>query len=223
MEISQTPQANPAGPGAAATDSATAGGNFGQSDYMTFLRMLTVQMQNQDPLNPMSSSDFAVQLATFSGVEQQTQTNQLLQSMRGRMGLADLGSWVGMEVLSDKGARFDGTPVALDPALPPEAERGLILIRNAAGSIVETIEVAPGTRDIVWDGRTLTGTEAPHGPYHFTLETYRGGELLDARSVGAYQRVTEARRGEDGIELVLAGGARVDSVAVMGLRRPADG
>lgn len=37
------------------------------SDFNTFLRMLTVQMQNQDPLKPIESSDFAVQLATFSG------------------------------------------------------------------------------------------------------------------------------------------------------------
>ena len=38
------------------------------SDYETFLKMLTVQMQNQDPLNPVESSDFAAQLATFSSV-----------------------------------------------------------------------------------------------------------------------------------------------------------
>ena len=40
------------------------------TDFETFLRMLTVQMQNQNPLNPMESQEFAVQLATFSGVEQ---------------------------------------------------------------------------------------------------------------------------------------------------------
>ena len=40
------------------------------SDFDTFLRMLTVQMRNQDPLDPIDSADYAVQLATFSGVEQ---------------------------------------------------------------------------------------------------------------------------------------------------------
>jgi flagellar basal-body rod modification protein FlgD len=217
MDVSPLAQTQPTGA------SAPASGSFAQSDYLTFLRMLTVQMQNQDPLNPMSSSDFAVQLATFSGVEQQTQTNQLLQSMLGRMGLADLGGWVGMEVLSAEGAWFDGAPVALDPNLPQDAERGLLLIRNPAGSIVDTIEVAPGTRDLSWDGRTLEGAEAPHGQYSFTLESYRGGELLDAVPVAAYQRVTEARRGDAGIELVLSGGVRLDSAAVIGLRRPAEG
>ena len=216
MDVSPVTQAPATGA------SASASGSFAQSDYLTFLRMLTVQMQNQDPLNPMSSSDFAVQLATFSGVEQQTQTNQLLQSMLGRMGLADLGGWVGMEVLSEEGAWFDGAPVALDPVLPQGAERGILLIRNPAGTIVETIEIAPGMREVSWDGRTLGGSEAPHGKYQFTLESYRGGELLDAVPVAAYQRVGEARRGDSGIELVLPGGIRLDSAAVIGLRRPAD-
>ena len=45
------------------------------SDFETFLKMLTVQLENQDPLNPVDSADYAVQLATFSGVEQQVQTN----------------------------------------------------------------------------------------------------------------------------------------------------
>ena len=41
------------------------------SDFETFLRMLTVQLENQDPLDPTDSADYAMQLATFSGVEQQ--------------------------------------------------------------------------------------------------------------------------------------------------------
>jgi flagellar basal-body rod modification protein FlgD len=56
------------------------------SDFETFLRMLTVQMKNQDPLNPIESSDFAVQLATFSGVEQQVKTNDLLTKLADSFG-----------------------------------------------------------------------------------------------------------------------------------------
>lgn len=70
------------------------------SDFETFLIMLTTQMQNQDPLNPIDSSDFAVQLATFSSVEQQVKTNDLLTSLGQQfelMGLSQLAGWVGME------------------------------------------------------------------------------------------------------------------------------
>ncbi|MFV2001871.1 MAG: flagellar hook capping FlgD N-terminal domain-containing protein, partial [Paracoccaceae bacterium] len=51
------------------------------SDFETFLKLLTTQLKNQDPLKPVDSSDFAVQLATFSSVEQQVKTNDLLTSL----------------------------------------------------------------------------------------------------------------------------------------------
>lgn len=65
------------------------------SDFDTFLRMLTVQMQNQDPLNPVDSTDYATQLATFSQVEQAVLTNDLLKSLTTQLtssGLADMAA-----------------------------------------------------------------------------------------------------------------------------------
>ncbi len=70
------------------------------SDFETFLKMMTTQLKNQDPLNPIDSADYSVQLATFSGVEQQAKTNQLLEAMRGElgmMGMSQMASWVGRE------------------------------------------------------------------------------------------------------------------------------
>ena len=79
MEISPSPFATDTGKALnPATDSTRAEVS---SDFETFLKMLTVQMQNQDPLNPVDSSDYAIQLATFSGVEQQVKTNDLLASL----------------------------------------------------------------------------------------------------------------------------------------------
>ncbi len=72
------------------------------SDFETFLKMLTVQMQNQDPLNPVDSSDYAVQLATFSSVEQQVLTNDILRSLSDQIGggsIQQLAGWIGMEGL----------------------------------------------------------------------------------------------------------------------------
>ena len=56
------------------------------SDYQMFLKLLTTQMTNQDPSSPMDSADYAVQLATFSQVEQQVKTNDLLTSLATQMG-----------------------------------------------------------------------------------------------------------------------------------------
>lgn len=63
MDVTATSSATSAY-GSASTGS---GSSPGGTDFNTFLRMLTVQMQNQDPLNPIDSTDYAVQLATFSG------------------------------------------------------------------------------------------------------------------------------------------------------------
>jgi len=191
-----------------------------QSDYTTFLRMLTVQMQNQDPLNPMAASDFAVQLATFANVEQATQTNQLLSALLSRSGLADLGNWVGMEARVHGSAWFEGTPLSLapDPALGATAVT--LIVRDANGAIVDSRSLDPALTDYQWDGRGTDGSELPEGRYTFEIESRRDGELVDTAPVAIYLPVREARI-EGGVSyLVLPGGFLVESQAVTGLRQP---
>lgn len=190
------------------------------SDYLTFLRMLTVQMQNQDPLNPMQASDFAVQLATFAGVEQATQTNQLLAALLGRSGLADLGSWVGMEARVHGGAWFDGTPLALNPDPAVGAESVTLIVRDETGAIVASHALPPGTTAFVWDGRTAEGNQLPAGRYTFELESRRGDEVIHQSPVAAYLPVREVRIENGTTYLVLPGGYLVEAAQVSGLRRP---
>ena len=83
MEIN--PATQQAAGNAAATASSASPDSVISSDFETFLKMLTTQLQNQDPLDPVKSEDFAVQLATFSGVEQQVLTNDLLESLGAQM------------------------------------------------------------------------------------------------------------------------------------------
>ena len=101
----------------AAQDGAGGQQMFAKGDFQTFLRMLTAQLKNQDPMNPMEGSDFAVQLATFSGVEQQAQTNKLLTEMTQAMGggLGELSVWIGREVRVAGPVWFGAKPVKLSP------------------------------------------------------------------------------------------------------------
>jgi flagellar basal-body rod modification protein FlgD len=192
-----------------------------QSDYMTFLRMLTVQMQNQDPLNPMQASDFAVQLATFSGVEQATQTNQLLAALLGRTGLADLGGWVGMEARLFGGAWFEGDPITLAPDPALGAQTVTLVVRDQSGAIVDSRTLDPAATSYSWDGRRSDGTALPPGRYTFDLESRRGDDLIDSAPVAAYLPIREARMENGTTYLVLPGGLLVESGQVTGLRRPA--
>lgn len=190
------------------------------SDFTTFLRMLTVQMQNQNPLNPIESSDFAVQLATFSGVEQQVRTNQLLGSLSARLGLSELAGWVGMEALSASPAWWGGKPVALVPPEVPAADRAQLVIRNAFGAEVARIEADPTAEQLRFDGSGNDGFDLPHGLYTFEMESFRMGERIATNPVLNYARITEARFDGGEVLLIVEGGAIIESTTVMGLRRP---
>lgn len=196
-------------------------GQQGQmGDYQTFLNMLTVQMRNQDPLNPQSATDFAVQLATFSSVEQQTQTNQLLTALLGRAGLADLGSWVGMEARIHGGAWYDGEPVSLAPDPAFGADRAFLIVRDEFGTQIDRREIAIDSHTLSWDGVREDGMPAPNGRYTFELESRAGDTVLDTASVATYQPIIEARNEGGQTLLVLPGGLLVDSADVSGLRQP---
>lgn len=190
------------------------------SDYMTFLRMLTVQMRNQDPLNPLSASDFAVQLATFAGVEQATQTNQLLGTLLSRTGLADMGGWVGMEARLFAGAWFDGAPIALAPDPAAGAQQVTLVVRDAGGAIVDSRTLDPSAQSYSWDGRTAAGATLPAGRYSFEIESRRGDEVLSNTPVAAYVPIREARIEGGQTLLVLPGGLMVPADQISGLRRP---
>ena len=194
------------------------------SDFETFLLMLTTQMENQDPLNPIESQDFAVQLATFSGVEQQVRTNDLLESLAGGLGasgIAQLAGWVGMEARSTAPAQFDGAPLTLAPEPAPGADSAVLVARNSFGLEVSRQEIPLGQDTIEWVGVAQNATPLPAGQYSFTLESYGGDEVLAVSQVASYARVTEARQGQNGVEIVLDGGVVVPSEQITALREPA--
>mgnify|MGYP000002863734 CR=1 FL=1 len=72
-------------------------------DYDSFLRLLVEQMKNQDPLEPMSESEYVAQLATFSNVEQNIITNDRLLSLITATTLTDAQSLIGRTVTTATG------------------------------------------------------------------------------------------------------------------------
>jgi len=71
-------------------------------DYNAFLHLLIAQMRNQDPMEPMKSSDYVAQLATFSQVEKTIQTNERIASLLNTNNLQLAESLVGKMVISDE-------------------------------------------------------------------------------------------------------------------------
>ena len=73
------------------------------ADYNTFLKLLVTQLQSQDPLNPTDNTEFIAQLASFSAVEQQTQTNDKLDLMLSYLNAGEGSSLIGKQVTSADG------------------------------------------------------------------------------------------------------------------------
>ena len=185
--------------------------------------MLTAQMKNQDPLNPIDSSEYAAQLASFSSVEQQVRTNELLTGLSAQMnvmGMSQLAGWVGMEARSTAPVHFSGSPVALDLTPMPVAEKSLLTVRNSAGEIVQRTILPKGAQEMDWAGVDESGRPFSPGLYVFDVEHYNGDDMLRIDPVETYGRVTEARTIGGQTVLILQGGAEIAASAVSGLRAP---
>jgi len=193
------------------------------SDYSTFLKMLTVQMQNQDPLDPIDSADYAVQLATFSGVEQQTRTNQWLEALSsqfGMMGMAQLAGWVGQEARAAVPVWLQDAPVTLSPNPAAAADRAVLVVTDADGRLVSREDLPASTDPYQWLGADAAGDPLPPGLYSLSLESYAGDTLLGTTPVESYARILEAQSGPGGTVLLLAGGVRVAAESITALRVP---
>lgn len=190
------------------------------SDFTTFLKMLTTQLKHQDPLDPMDNSEYAVQLATFSGVEQQVKTNTLLESLAAQFGVAGLSQyagWVGKEGRAAMPVWFEGPPVTLSVQPDLLADRAELVVTNADGTVVARQPVATDQRTLSWAGTGASGAALPTGRYNFAVESFAAGARIATTPAEAYARIIEARGGATP-SLVFAGGIEVPATTVTALR-----
>lgn len=204
----------------------------GLSDYDDFLSLLTSQLKNQDPLNPQDSTEFVEQIATFTGVEQQLNTNAKLDELIAAQtsnALSDLAQWVGRSV-SAEGQVIDyrGGEVTLTAPSSGGAQEAAVVIKDVNGSEIARLPVDPKGGDVVWDGAKTEGGTAEAGQYQveyaFTTSTSTGPEVR-IESATSQGLVVEARINDSGAtELVLEGGLIVvDPTAVTSLRTAQSG
>ncbi|MFQ6546881.1 flagellar hook capping FlgD N-terminal domain-containing protein [Aestuariibius sp. 2305UL40-4] len=218
MEIQSFNSATPTGADVATDTSAVI-----SSDFETFLNMLTTQLENQDPLNPVDSADYAAQLAQFSAVEQQVLTNDLLETLIQQSqvtGLSDMAGWVGMEARATGAAHFNGAPVRLVPDPSPLAQSTVLIVTNSAGQEVAVEPLPSGGGEIDWVGYDEDGRPLPPGEYTFRIESTANGEIIEREAVAHYTRVNEVRV-EGGVNVaILAGGVSVPATEITALRVP---
>ena len=144
--------------------------------FDTFLSLLTTQLQNQDPLDPMDTEQFTQQLVSFSQVEQSIAANQKLDQLVELQTTSQLStgvSYIGksVEVVTDQ-LMLDGGSATLTYGLERKAAQTVISIVDQNGRPVRTVngETDPGRHEFVWDGRDANGVELPDGLYGFRVD-----------------------------------------------------
>jgi flagellar basal-body rod modification protein FlgD len=191
------------------------------SDFETFLKMLTVQMENQDPLNPTDSSEYAQQLATFSGVEQAVLTNDLLSALMVQMnttGMAQMADWVGKEARAIAPGHFDGSPITIAPNPAAIADKVELVVSDPQGNEVQRYDIPNSADPIEWAGTQSDGTPLPSGLYHFQVVSSANGVPVLAETAAIYARMQEVRSENGQSVLVLDGCVSVLASDVSALR-----
>jgi len=171
----------------------TIAGNFD-----TFLSILTTQLKNQNPLDPLDTNQFTAQLVQFSGVEQQLKTNEFLEALLLNTQTsyrADAVSYIGKEVtasgetaeLKDGGAYW-----AYNAAT--SVANATVTIKDASGQVVYTesgsLNAGPG--NFLWDGMGSDGNKKPDGVYTISIKgtNLAGNEVkVSTSSVGVVTAV----------------------------------
>jgi flagellar basal-body rod modification protein FlgD len=159
------------------TGSTTPGSASIAGNFSTFLQILTTQLQNQDPLDPMDSNSFTQELVEFASVEQQVNMNTNLQTLismqqtsEATSALQLVGSTVTMSGNSATLSNATSTPAtwSLNAAAPATAN---VTITSSANTTVYTGTVAlnSGTNTYTWSGQGNNGQTWPDGIYTLTV------------------------------------------------------
>lgn len=188
-------------------------------DFQNFLRLLTAQLRNQDPLSPLDSTQFVAQLASFSTVEQLVNANTRLDAIASQLGggLHDFAAWIGREAESTKAPLvFSGAPAPLRIAADPAADRVELVIRDESGAVIHRTAVADSDELLFWNGETAGGAAA-QGAYRVSADYFAGGELLRSAPASTFSTILGARIIGGEVRLQLASGVEIGPGDIDGL------
>lgn len=195
------------------------------ADYSMFLKLLTTQMQNQDPLNPMETSEYTQQLVQFSQVEQSIQQTSALKDIIAQMSgqqLSQASGFIGREArFATNIAGLDSDPATWTYEVAGAPTSLTATIMDASGAEMKVITLDPASSGrFEWDGMKSDGTRAPSGAYSLTLTGMDArGEALNStiNSVAVVKDVVAGGRelmlGVNGIRLPISGLIAVSSMA----------
>ena len=155
-----------------------------------FLKLLTTQLKNQDPLNPLDNAQVTSQLAqisTVSGIEKLNATLQTLLQDSLDTQTTQAASLVGHAVLVPGGGLQLASSAGVGGIeLAGAADEVTVTISDANGLPMKTLTLgalAAGVHNFSWDGKTDSGAQAADGNYSIAIAAKQGGEKVDATAL----------------------------------------
>jgi flagellar basal-body rod modification protein FlgD len=165
------------------TNSSGVSGANSNLNENNFLTLMTTQLENQDPLNPMSSSDFAAELAQFSTADG---VQNLQTTLTGIGTQLNTTSGVQASNLVGQNVAVSGSTLALGAtgsatgalSLSAAASDVVVTVADASGNVVNTINLGAmpaGTQSFSWNGQDSAGSAETPGTYQFSVTAVSSG------------------------------------------------
>jgi len=180
-----------------------------------FLKLLLVELQHQDPTEPMDSEKILSQTSQLATLESAQNTNDALEKLAASLGSSQQFSTIAaIGKTADLGSNAigydEGTTTTFEMYFPDEVAAGTLEILDSSGNIISTIGIEPnaaGVYQFGWDGMLSNGTAAESGVYYVTASYTNGDGTPLTTSMGSYP--IESVRFEEGETLVKVGSSYV--------------
>ncbi|WP_298809808.1 flagellar hook capping FlgD N-terminal domain-containing protein [uncultured Sphingomonas sp.] len=161
---------------------------LGQSD---FLKLMTAQMKNQDPFNPVDNTQMIAQMAQFSSLAGITEMSTTLKAISDKLGAtttADAVSYIGKTVLTPGTTAYARTSGGVAGAieLGGAASEVGVTITDANGMVLKNLSLGAqtgGTVSYDWNGKTDAGEDAGAGPFTVSVAASNDGQFVSATNL----------------------------------------
>lgn len=181
-----------------------------------FLKMLTAQLQNQDPLNPMDSAGMTTQLAQLNmvdGINKMSTTMTSLLSQIQSTDFINMSTTVGKTAMAEGNkVLFDGQSVNLAAKLLNDATSVTATIKDSQGNTVAETDLGRGSQGLfnfIWDGLDGEGNTLPGGFYSVSIVAKTAEGNTEYPKVYTSSRVATVGKEGSEIEVTLADGRTI--------------
>jgi flagellar basal-body rod modification protein FlgD len=174
-----------------------------------FLKLLTTQLKNQDPLNPMDNAQMTSQLAQISTVDGINKLNTTLQSLVSSSNDSEAlqaSALVGHQVMvAGNGLQLTASGAVGGVDLANNADQVTVTIKDANGLVMNTLKLGAqdaGVHNFTWDGKTDAGVQAANGSYSISVAATQGQNTVTADAL-QLAGVLNINRSSQGVSLNL--------------------